>query len=114
MNLDLDTLREMISSTLKEITVESLESTEAEDKTEEAAEKLSAAAADLAKDTEEEKKQLADEEEKKEAEEERKKKLSSTPPVEPSSLEESFQITKGRLRQIIAEELISAKKQGIL
>lgn len=30
------------------------------------------------------------------------------------SLGESFQLTKGRLRQIISEELISAKKQGIL
>lgn len=30
------------------------------------------------------------------------------------ALGESFQLTKGRLRQIISEELISAKKQGIL
>lgn len=30
------------------------------------------------------------------------------------TMEESFQLTKGRLRQIIAEELASAKKQGIL
>lgn len=32
-------------------------------------------------------------------------------PVEPA-LKESFQITKGRLRQIIAEEMKRAKKQG--
>lgn len=31
-----------------------------------------------------------------------------------STMEESFQLTKGRLRQIIREELITAKKQGII
>jgi hypothetical protein len=113
MNLDLDTLREMISSTLQEITTESLESTEAEEGAEKAAKELQDAAAKLAADTEEEKVQLAAKQDAAEAEEERQDKLSPKPP-EPSMNAESFQITKGRLRQIIAEELISAKKQGIL
>lgn len=87
MNLDLDTLREMISSTLQEITTESAEK----------------ATAELAEDT---KQDVA------EAKEKRLADLSPEPPT--SVAAESFQITKGRLRQIIAEELISAKKQGIL
>jgi hypothetical protein len=113
MNLDLDTLREMISSTLQEITTESLESTEAEENAEKAAKELQKAAAELAADTEQEKDQLAAKQDAAAAEEERKKNLSPEPPT-PSVTAESFQITKGRLRQIIAEELISAKKQGIL
>ena len=110
MNLDLDTLREMISSTLQEITTESLDSTKPE---EDATEEIEAAVEKLKQDTEKEKQQLAkkaaDEAADEAAEIKRQKNLSSSPP-----LEESFQITKGRLRQIIAEELISAKKQGIL
>jgi len=102
MNLDLDTLREMISSTLQEITTESLESTEAEKNAVDALEALK-------DDTEKEEAEIA----KAQADEEMKEK-SSQEPEEPVSLEESFQITKGRLRQIIAEELVSAKKQGIL
>ena len=113
MNLDLDTLREMISSTLQEITTESLGSTEAEDKTEKAAEQLSAAAKELADDTKEEKSQLKAQKDAEKKEEERKQNLSTS--AEKAAVQaESFEITKGRLRQIIAEELISAKKQGIL
>ena len=102
MNLDLDTLREMISSTLQEITTESLESTEAEKNAVDALEALK-------DDTEKEEAEIA----KAQADEEMEEK-SSQESEEPVSLEESFQITKGRLRQIIAEELVSAKKQGIL
>jgi len=39
----------------------------------------------------------------------------SAPPSEDSvAMQESFQITKGRLRQIISEEMKSAKEQGLL
>ena len=108
MNLDLDTLREMISSTLQEITTESFESTEPE---KDATKKIKDAVEELEQDTKKEDDQLAAEKAAAAAEEDRKEKLSPTPP-QPAM--ESFEITKGRLRQIIAEELISAKKQGIL
>ena len=107
MNLDLDTLREMISSTLQEM---SSIDTSPED---EAAEAASEAAEAASKAAEEARLEKAEVEVEKKAEEDRQEKLSPTPP-QPSSLGESFEITKGRLRQIIAEELFSAKKQGLL
>lgn len=107
MNLDLETLREMISSTLQEM---ASVDTNPEDEAAEAAKKAAEAASKAADEARLEKKET---EAGKEAEEDRQEKLSPTPP-EPSSLSESFEITKGRLRQIIAEELFSAKKQGIL
>lgn len=109
MNLDLDTLREMISSTLNEMTAGANISpeTKAAAAAEQAA-KMAKMAADEATQEKEEAEASAEEEK-------RQANLSSEMSQEESSaLEESFQITKGRLRQIIAEELISAKKQGIL
>ena len=46
---------------------------------------------------------------------EQRKDQQSAPPSEvPVAMQESFQITKGRLRQIISEEMKSAKEQGLL
>ena len=108
MNLDLDTLREMISSTLQEVMASSMNTTP-EAKAAEAAQEAAEAAKAAAKEADEEAADAADAT----AEKERQDNLSPEPPT-PSVTAESFQITKGRLRQIIAEELISAKKQGIL
>ena len=107
MNLDLDTLREMISSTLQEMSAS--EDTNPETTAKRAAEEATEAAEEAEKAVQAASREATEEKTAAEAEKERQKNLSSEPP-----LEESFQITKGRLRQIIAEELISAKKQGIL
>jgi len=46
---------------------------------------------------------------------EQKKDQQSAPPSDAvATMQESFQITKGRLRQIISEEMKSAKEQGLL
>jgi putative cell wall-binding protein len=104
MNLDLDTLKEMISSTISELN-EPAASSEIENAAEDAAEdavKATEQAAQAAKEASIE----ASIEAGLESEDSSESDLSLT--------KESFEITKGRLRQIIAEELISAKKQGIL
>ena len=97
MNLDLDMLKEMISSTLQEI-YEPNEPAATTDKEEEAVKTAEDAEKEAKKEqsTETENAAMAD--------------MAKTP----GTVSESFEITKGRLRQIIAEELISAKKQGIL
>ena len=46
--------------------------------------------------------------------EQRKEQQSAPPSDQVAPMQESFQITKGRLRQIISEEMSSAKKQGLL
>lgn len=46
--------------------------------------------------------------------EQRKDQQSAPPSEAPVAMQESFQITKGRLRQIISEEMKSAKEQGLL
>lgn len=104
MNLDLDTLREMISNTLVELSNPEAGNTVPE-------EELAASAKEVAAKAEVVAAEAGEEEAAEKAEEDRQNKLSPTPP-QPTM--ESFEITKGRLRQIIAEELISAKKQGIL
>jgi FKBP-type peptidyl-prolyl cis-trans isomerase len=104
MNLDLDMLKEMISSTLQEI-YEPNEPAATTDKEEEVV-KAAEDALEAAEDAEEE----AKKEQSSEAENAAMADMVKTP----GTVSESFEITKGRLRQIIAEELISAKKQGIL
>ncbi len=102
MNLDLDTLKEMISSTISELN-EPAASSEIEDKAADAAEEAAEAtkqAVQAAKDASVEASIEAG--------------LEDSSGSDLSLTKESFEITKGRLRQIIAEELISAKKQGIL
>ena len=96
-------LREMISSTLVELSNPEAGDSEPE-------RKLAAAAQKVADEAEKEAE--AEEQAEKEAEEE--KESFSASPDTAAVQAESFEITKGRLRQIIAEELISAKKQGIL
>lgn len=113
MNLDLNTLREMISSTLQEM---ASVDTNPEDQAAEAAKEAAEAAKEAALEASLEKGETEAAEAAeaaKEADLNRQQNLSPTPP-NPSTLPESFEITKGRLRQIIAEELFSAKKQGIL
>ena len=46
--------------------------------------------------------------------EQRKQQQSAPPSEAPDAMKESFQITKGRLRQIISEEMANAKKQGLI
>ena len=104
MNLELDMLKEMISSTLQEI-YEPNEPAATTDKEEKAVE-TAKDALEAAKDAEEE----AREEQSTETENAAMADMAKTT----GTVSESFEITKGRLRQIIAEELISAKKQGIL
>lgn len=106
MNLDLDMLKEMISSTLTELNEPAVD-TEAEEKAKEKAEAASEAA-DAAKEAADD---VADEAEQEQAAEER---AAEEADAQAAVQAESFEITRGRLRQIIAEELISAKKQGIL
>lgn len=104
MNLDLDTLKEMISSTLSELN-EPAASSKIEDEAKTAAEEAEKAV---------EQAKNAAEAASVEASMEADLEASDSEEPEPSLTKESFEITKGRLRQIIAEELISAKKQGIL
>jgi len=63
----------------------------------------------LSQDTDEEDKENAD------AEKERERQANlSTSQETAGALPESFQMTKGRLRQIVAEEMKKAKEQGLL
>ena len=107
MNLDLNMLKEMIASTLTEL------SNPLGSSTEDSGVEAATASLEAAEDSLEAAEKTRDETEKEQEATKRKQNGSPQPP-EPSTLPESFQITKGRLRQIIAEELISAKKQGIL
>lgn len=106
MNLDLDMLKEMISSTLTELNEPAVD-TEAEERAKEKAEEASKAA-DAAKEA------SADAAEEATKEQDTEEQEAEKADEEAAVQAESFEITKGRLRQIIAEELISAKKQGIL
>lgn len=108
MNLDLDMLREMISSTLVELSNPAAGDSKPERELAAAAQRV---ADEADKEAEAEKKAA---EEEAEADAAKREEGGSPEPPKPSTLPESFEITKGRLRQIIAEELISAKKQGIL
>ena len=104
MNLDLDTLKEMISSTLSELN-EPAASSKIEDEAETAAKEAEEAV---------EKAKQAAQAASVEASMEADLETSDSEESKTSLTKESFEITKGRLRQIIAEELVSAKKQGIL
>lgn len=112
MNLDLDMLREMISSTLVELSNPAAGDSKPERELAAAAQRV----ADEADKEAEAEKKAAEKaaEEEAEADAAKREEGGSPEPPKPSTLPESFEITKGRLRQIIAEELISAKKQGIL
>jgi pyruvate/2-oxoglutarate dehydrogenase complex dihydrolipoamide acyltransferase (E2) component len=116
MELDSDTLKKMIGETLSQLMGEGLANTATEDGVINDLEKfvkpdiLQA----LEDDTEEEKEENKAAAAKEEEEEKREANLSTSPATAPSVQAESFQITKGRLRQIIAEEMQKAKEQGLL
>lgn len=101
MKLDNDLLKNMISETLSELFNEATE------------EDVKTAEAEAAKE-EEEAAKAREEAGEQQAALAASKAEAAKAAAPAGSLEESFQITKGRLRKIISEELISAKKQGIL
>lgn len=110
MKLDSDELKKMISEALSGIVGEGLSNTDPE---KDVLGKLKDVVDDdildmLDSDTKEE-----DEENKKAEEEERQENLSTSQETA-GALPESFQMTKGRLRQIVAEEMKKAKEQGLL
>lgn len=105
MKLDNDLLRKMIDETLG-VVMEDL--TEQEDSNKEIAAATEKAAAEEAQAVNA-KATVADLKAKKAKEDAAKAEQEAG-----GTMEESFQLTKGRLRQIIAEEMKKAKEQGLL
>lgn len=111
MKLDSNELKKMISEALSGIVSEGLSDTGPE---KDVLGKLKDVVSDdildmLATDTDKE-----DEENEEAAKERERQKNLSTSQETASALSESFQMTKGRLRQIITEEMKKAKEQGLL
>ena len=99
MNLDNDLLKKMISETLSDFLNEATDE-EITQKAEEVTEKEAAAAAAV--------------EELAALQSEKTKEDADVAKEQSSMMDETLEITRGRLKQIIAEEMRRAKEQGII